>query len=82
MQLLSTPLPEYDQWIDDAENYQRAVRRIDELRAAARVNSVLQTESNTGMLSCHDPFWDFRNCHTTAVEFQGSNIFNPNYWIS
>ena len=51
LQLVSTPLPEYDQWIHDNDRYQQAVDWIDELRAAARVKSVLQTENNSGMQS-------------------------------
>ena len=55
LQLVSTP-PEYNevhQYNDDF--YQGAVDMIDELRAAARVKSVLQTENISGILSCHDP---------------------------
>ena len=49
LHLVSTPLTEYYQRIHNKENYQHAVSRIDELRAAARVKSVLQTENNSGL---------------------------------
>ena len=54
LQLLSTPLPEYNQrihYFEDYYMYQEAVNTIDELRVAARVQSVLQTENNSGMSS-------------------------------
>ena len=49
LQLVSTPLPEYNKSIQGSEYYQQAVSRIDELRAAARVKSALQTENNSGV---------------------------------
>ena len=49
IQLVSTPLPEYNQMIHMKNIYQQAVSRIDELRAAARVKSALQTENNSGV---------------------------------
>ena len=49
LQLLCTPLPEYIQQSPNNKSHQRAVNRINELRAAARVKSVLQTENNSGM---------------------------------
>ena len=52
MQIVSTPLPEYYEAMYFNEGfYKQAVNRIDELRAAARVKSVLQTKYNSGMLS-------------------------------
>ena len=52
LQLLSTPLPAYSPMIHNyEENYQRADRWIDEMRAAAKVRSVLQIENHSGMLS-------------------------------
>ena len=52
MQIVSTPLPEYYEAMYFNEGfYKQAVNRIDELRAAARVKSVLQTKNNSGMLS-------------------------------
>ena len=49
LHLLSTPLPENNQRIHKENFYQRAVSTLDELRAAARVKSVLQTENNSGV---------------------------------
>ena len=49
IELLSTPLPQYNQWIHNIDGYQRAVSGIAELRAAARVKSALQTENHSGM---------------------------------
>ena len=51
IQLLSTPLPEYDRLIHDEKRYKQVVSRIDEMRAAARVVSALQTGNYYGMLS-------------------------------
>ena len=49
IELLSTPLPQYNKWIHNIDGYGRAVSGIDELRAAARVKSALQTEHHSGM---------------------------------
>ena len=58
--VLLSPLSEYKESIHSLEDfYQQAVSRIDELRAAARVKSVLRTENNSGMLSS--------NCHMCLV---------------
>ena len=48
IQLLSTPLPEYDPEDDNEAEYQRAVSKIDELRTAARVKSALLIADKSG----------------------------------
>ena len=58
LQLVSSPLPEYNELYHNDDRYQRAVDRIDEMRAATRVKSVLQTTNNSGMFfSKQEPLW-------------------------
>ena len=49
LQLVSTPLPEYEQRIHYELEYQLAVSRIDDLRAAARVKCALLTQDKSGI---------------------------------
>ena len=48
IQLLSTPLPEYDRWQHNELKYQRAVSEIEELRTAVRVRAALLITDQSG----------------------------------
>ena len=49
IKLLSTPLPEYQLNWNAKDQYQRALSKVDELRAAAKVQHAIITQDNTGL---------------------------------